>query len=33
MSYPTAEWVASDPKFWNKKAALPAKPAAPAPKP
>lgn len=31
MSYPTAEWVASDPAFWNKKPAMSAKPAAPKP--
>ena len=30
MSYPMAEWVASDPAFWNKKAMAP-KPAAPKP--
>jgi hypothetical protein len=27
MSYPTAEWAASDPAFWNRKPMLPAKPA------
>ena len=31
MSYPTAEWVASDPAFWNKKPTAAPKP--PAPKP
>ena len=31
MSYPTAEWVASDPAFWNRKLMMQAKPAAPKP--
>jgi hypothetical protein len=28
MSYPTAEWLAQDPKYWGKKAAMAVKPAA-----
>jgi hypothetical protein len=31
MSYPTAEWLAQDPKYWGKKAAV--KPAANTPAP